>query len=449
MSTLWIVDDEPRFSLGLQEAFAKSEECVKLFPTVDALRRELKVSFPDIVLLDQRLPDGLGVDQIPAILEAAPDARVILMTAYGDAELIVRAIRQGAFNYIDKPFPLAGVRRMVQQAKDSLRLSRKSQESQYAPLDPMIGSSGAIASMTGTIQKLAGQADLNLLLLGESGSGKEVAARRVHEQSGAKGSFIAINCAAIPEALLEAELFGYRRGAYTGAEIDKTGLIELAGEGTLFLDEIGDMALPLQSKLLRFLDTRSLRPLGASVEKSVSLNIVCATSVDLADAVARGAFRKDLFYRISIVPIVIPPLRERGEDVLLLADYFVGLFARKRNRKPRVLSNEVRALFVSYPWPGNVRELKNLIERIILLSGDGEARPILLQDLPEEMLADGGEGATSAPLGASLTERMERFERGCLAEALELNGQNRNRAAEYLGISRFSLLRRLQKYGLA
>lgn len=449
MTTLWIVDDEPRFSLGLKEAFESADMLVKLCPTVAALKNQLASSYPDIVLLDQRLPDGLGVENIAPILEVAPDARVILMTAYGEADLIVRAIRQGAFNYIDKPFPLAGVRKMVQQAEESLRLARKSREIAMRRSLPLIGSSRAMAEVVQTIEKLKGQRDLNLLLLGESGAGKEVAARMVHEQSGAGDNFIAINCAAIPEALLEAELFGHRRGAYTGAEEDKTGLIELAEGGTLFLDEIGDMALPLQGKLLRFLDTRSLRPLGASAEKSVSLNIVCATATDLAEAVAQGRFRKDLYYRISIVPITLPPLRERGDDVLELSLHFVEMFARIRNKRVRALSEEVESVFRSYLWPGNVRELKNLIERLVLLSGE-EDGPIRLKDLPEEMLWHPSSEAAPVPDGSvPLPERIEAFERSCLVEALEANGQNRNLTAAQLGISRFSLLRRMQKHGLA
>ena len=452
MTTLWIVDDEPRFSLGLKEAFESENMLVKLCPTVTALKNQLASSYPDIVLLDQRLPDGLGVENIASILEVAPDARVILMTAYGEADLIVRAIRQGAFNYIDKPFPLAGVRKMVQQAEESLRLSRRSQGLAMQRSSPLIGSSPAMAEVTGTIAKLKGQTDLNLLLLGESGSGKEVAARMIHEQSGASDNFIAINCAAIPEALLEAELFGYRRGAYTGAEQDKTGLIELADGGTLFLDEIGDMALPLQGKLLRFLDTRSLRPLGASAEKSVSLNIICATATDLAAAVREGRFRKDLFFRISIVPITLPPLRERGDDVIELAMHFIDTFARRRNKPIRSHSDEVASLFRSYHWPGNVRELKNLIERLVLLS-DGDEGPVQLKDLPEEMLSfhpvDLADRQHGGSVESSLPDRLEAFERSCLVEALESNEQNRNLTAAQLGISRFSLLRRMQKHGLA
>lgn len=450
MTTLWIVDDEPRFSLGLQEAFSSERTAVRLLPTVKALRDELQIAVPDIVLLDQRLPDGLGSEQIGLILQSSPDARIILMTAYGETDLVVRAIRDGAFNYLDKPFPLDGVRKMVEQAEASLKLLRKSREMALYRTTPIIGSSGVMKQVLDTIHKLSGQMDLNLLLLGESGTGKEVAARVIHEVSGAQGSFIPINCAAIPEALLEAELFGYRKGAYTGAEEDKTGLIELADGGTLFLDEIGDMALSLQSKLLRFLDSRSLRPLGASAEKIVSLNIVCATSVDLVASVANGDFRKDLFYRISIIPMTIPPLRERDGDALELASYFIGVFATKRNKKARQLSDEVKSLFRSYSWPGNVRELKNLIERIVLLSDQNNEEEILLKDLPEDMLSHASHDVRfGAAEGTSLPERLEAFERDCLLEALEANGQNRHQTAEQLGISRFSLLRRLQKYGLA
>lgn len=417
-------------------------------PSVAALRCALAKEAPDIVLLDQRLPDGAGVDEIPQILRTSPDARVILMTAFGESPLIVRAIRQGAFNYLDKPFPLDAARRMVEQARESLRLLTQSRSLARGPI-PLIGSSPAMLALTATLKKLEGQGDLNLLLLGESGAGKEVVARTAHEiLTGGRGNFIPINCAAIPEALLEAELFGYRKGAYTGASGDRVGLIELANEGTLFLDEIGDMPLNLQGKLLRFLDGRTVRPLGASAERAVTLNIICATSQNLEEKAADGSFRKDLFYRVSMLPLSVPPLRERGRDALELAGYFLEFFASRRGRKPKNLSEEVEAIFLGYHWPGNVRELKNLVERLTLLS-DPDGSSILLKDIPEFMIEGARDAGETFVSSGGLVERLEAFEKNCLAEALEAAGQNRGQAAAALGISRFSLLRRLQRHGLA
>lgn len=422
---------------------------MKQFSSVAALRGALEKEAPDIVLLDQRLPDGHGVDEIPQILRASPDARVILMTAFGESSLIVQAIRQGAFNYLDKPFPLDAARRMAEQARESLRLLAQSRSLARGPV-PLLGSSPAMYALGETLKKLEGESDLSILLQGESGTGKEVVARAIHQApgAGAKGGFIPVNCAAIPEALLEAELFGYRKGAFTGASCDRAGLIELANEGTLFLDEIGDMPMNLQSKLLRFLDGRTVRPLGASAERAVKLNIVCATSQDLKKKTADGSFRKDLFYRISVLPLYLPPLRERERDVLELSGYFLELFASRRGRKPKNLSEEVQSLFLSYHWPGNVRELKNLVERLTLLA-DPEGQSILLKDIPEYLLEEThGSGKPAAPAGG-LVERLELFEKNCLLEALESARGNRGQAAEALGLSRFSLLRRLQRHGLA
>lgn len=445
---LWITDDEINFSRGLAQAFAKDGFTVRQMSSVAALRDALGREAPDIVLLDQRLPDGAGADEIPRILRTSPDARVILMTAFGESPLIVRAIRQGAFNYLDKPFPLDAARRMAEQARESLRLLRQSRSLARAPI-PLVGSSPAMLALSATLKKLEGQNDLNLLLLGESGTGKEVVARMAHEiLSGARGSFIPINCGAIPEALLEAELFGYRKGAYTGASGDRVGLIELANEGTLFLDEIGDMPPNLQCKLLRFLDGRTVRPLGAAAERAVTLNIVCATSQDLKGKIEDGSFRKDLFYRVSMLPLSVPPLRERGRDVLELAGCFLAFFASRRGRKPKSLSEEVESVFLRYPWPGNVRELKNLVERLTLLSEQDDAS-ILLKDIPEFMLEDAPDADEAFASSGGIVERMEAFERGCLTEALEAAKQNRSQAAAALGISRFSLLRRLQRHGLA
>ena len=449
MMHLWIVDDEPRLAQGLRTAFEAEGYEVRLFARLGALRQALEQDTPDLVLLDQRLPDGLGVEELPSLLRAAPEARVVLMTAYGESPLIVQAIRQGAFDYLDKPFSLEAARDLVARARDSLMRLRTARDRARCRPAPLVGSSDALKPLQETLSRLEGQTDLNLLLLGESGTGKEVVARLLHEASGNRGAFVPLNCAAIPENLLESELFGHRKGAYTGASSDRQGLIELADRGTLFLDEIGDLPGSLQGKLLRFLDTRTLRPLGGTAERSVSLNVVCATCTDLVGAVARGTFRKDLYYRISTLPLSIPPLRDRGRDVLELAGFFLETFSARRSRPPRRLSPEAESLFLAYPWPGNVRELKNLMERLTLLGDPGDPS-IRLKDLPEEMLASlPGEDPALPGADLPLPERVEAFERTCLLEALEAAGQNRTQAARLLGISRFSLLRRLQRHDLA
>lgn len=290
-----------------------------------------------------------------------------------------------------------------------------------------------------------------MLLTGESGTGKEVAARMIHRSSNCQGEFVAVNCSAIPEALLEAELFGYAKGAYTGADSNKPGLIEVADKGTLFLDEIGDLPLSLQTKLFRFIDQRTIRPLGSTKEKKISLKLICATCLDLEKKVKEESFRRDLYFRISVIPIKLPPLRERGKDILELASYFLGDCSKRMNKPVPELTEEVQEVFMSYPWPGNVRELRNMIERILILRSQTDSF-VRLSDLPMEVLDAHPVGMVQETRagdgGVSLSETLDRVERELITAALAKCGGNRTQAAACLGISRFSLIRRMQRHGL-
>ncbi|QTX31352.1 sigma-54-dependent Fis family transcriptional regulator [Aminithiophilus ramosus] len=446
MTRLWIIEDEPSLAQGLGKAFEREGLAVTLIPDLAVLNRLLKGERPEIVLLDLRLPDGDGLTALPHLLKSNKEARVIVMTAFGDSALIVRAIKEGAYNYLDKPFPLEAARNMIRRAAEALDLSRRVSRLQGEGI-PLVGTSPAMEKVRDFIAKVASFSDLNILIRGESGSGKEVVARLIHRNGARKGDFVALNCAAIPEALMEAELFGYRRGAYTGAAQDKTGLIEVARGGTLFLDEIGDMALPLQGKLLRFLDSRSFRPLGDTKETEVSLQVLCATCVDLESRIAQGTFRRDLFYRIALLPLELPPLRERGRDVLELLETFLAEFSARLGRPPLAPSAEVEELFLDYPWPGNVRELRNLVERLYILKESGD-RAIRLADLPEEMLDALPPGSPFPSTAGNLKSRLDGYERNLLEEALAQCGSNRTRAAQLLGISRYALLRRMQRHGM-
>lgn len=446
MTRLWIIEDEPSLAQGLGKAFEREGLAVTLIPDLASLNRLLKGERPEIVLLDLRLPDGDGLTALPHLLKSNKEARVIVMTAFGDSALIVKAIKEGAYNYLDKPFPLEAARNMIHRAAEALDLSRRVSRLQGEGI-PLVGTSPAMEKVRDFIAKVASFSDLNILIRGESGSGKEVVARLIHRNGARKGDFVALNCAAIPEALMEAELFGYRRGAYTGAAQDKTGLIEVARGGTLFLDEIGDMALPLQGKLLRFLDSRSFRPLGDTKETEVSLQVLCATCVDLESRIAQGTFRRDLFYRIALLPLELPPLRERGRDVLELLETFLAEFSARLGRPPLAPSAEVEELFLDYPWPGNVRELRNLVERLYILKESGD-RAIRLADLPEEMLDALPPGSPFPPTAGNLKNRLDGYERSLLEEALAQCGSNRTRAAQLLGISRYALLRRMQRHGM-
>jgi len=445
---IWIVDDEKNLNQGLALALeGEGWEVVPAYSLAD-LSRLLAERTPDVVLLDVRLPDGDGISALPSILRTRPEAKVIVMTAYGDSPTIVRAIQEGAYDFLDKPFPLEAVKNLVARAAESILLKRRISRLSRDKSVSLVGDCPAVAAVRTLVEKLSGHRDVNVLVSGESGTGKEVVARLIHEASSCTGDLIALNCAAIPEALLEAELFGYRRGAFTGAAQDKTGLIESADGGTLFLDEIADLPMALQGKLLRFLDSRTLRPLGATRERKVSVRVVCATAADLKERVEKGAFRQDLFYRISMIPVLLPPLRERGRDVLLLAETFISEFNRKLNRSVRGLTPEVEEVFLRYRWPGNVRELRNVLERVFILKDPSEGE-IRLSDLPAEMVETLSGDAPSPAEGKTLEDRLLAGERAILEKALAEHDGNRTRAAESLGISRYALLRKLQKHRLA
>ncbi len=447
--SVWIVDDEINIANGLKRAFERRGHSVECMSCVKELYDALDASIPSLIFLDQCLPDGDGLDALPAILKAAPHCKVVMMTAFGDSNLIVRAIRQGAYNYLDKPFPLDAAMNMAERAFESIRLLNLSAPA-YCDSD-LLGSSPAMQKVSEALFKVAPYQDTVVLLTGESGTGKEVAARMLHKASKCRGDFIAVNCSAIPEALLEAELFGYMKGAYTGADADKPGLIETAGGGTLFLDEIGDLPLALQAKLFRFIDQRTIRPIGGTKEKKVNLKLICATCLDLEKKTREGSFRKDLYFRISVVPLRLPPLRERGGDVLELASYFMDTISKRMNKSVPELTEEVCEVFTGYPWPGNVRELRNTIERILILRSP-DSPFVRLADLPSEMLDFGAQTRAAEAGGlkpsATLGETLDGVERRMIADALSKNGGNKTQAAAELGISRFSLIRRMQRHGL-
>ncbi len=447
---IWIVDDEVNLANGLKKAFEKMGFSAKTAATISELQHLLAVEIPALIFLDQCLPDGNGIDMLPVILQQSPRCRVIVMTAFGDSGLVVKAIQEGAYNYLDKPFPLDAAKNMVQRAIESIRFQNQAEYLLSEEPSLLLGSSPAMGKIRDSILKIAPHQDITVLLQGESGTGKEVAARMIHRASNCKGDFVALNCSAIPESLLEAELFGYCRGAYTGADYDKQGLIEVADKGTLFLDEIGDMPLSLQSKLFRFLDQRSFRPLGSTKEKKVNLKLICATCLDLEKKVKEDGFRKDLYFRISVIPIKLPPLRERDKDVLELASLYLTEFSKRLGKSADTLTEDVQEVFMGYPWPGNVRELRNLIERVLILK-DSSDHIVRLADLPIEMLelqhSQAGMPVASAK-GESLPRGMDRVERDLIKSALARCMGNRTQAAAELGISRFSLLRRMQRHGL-
>ncbi|MGE4343731.1 MAG: sigma-54-dependent transcriptional regulator [Geoalkalibacter sp.] len=453
MADILIVDDEKILASSLKMVFSDEGHVASAVHSRAAVLEQLEKLSPDVILLDLRLPDGSGMEVLRTIRSVLPEALVIMMTAFGDTALVVEAIKLGAFDYIGKPFELQEILLLVEKAlaqqklRDEVTFLRSRQHG--TELAEMVGNCEAMSEVCERIRLVAGAGDSAVLVTGESGTGKELVASALHKLSDRRRqAFVEVNCAAIPENLLESELFGFEKGAFTDAQSRKKGLFELAQDGTIFLDEIGEMPLHLQAKLLRFLEKHSFRRLGGTSDITINARIVAATNRDLRERVQQGAFREDLFYRLNVIPIHLPPLRERDDDILLLARHFLDLFSRRLGRPAKRLSSEVEAAFGAYAWPGNIRELKNIIERLVILS-PGEVIKIAM--LPLEI--QGGQrvgartGGTPGP-GFDLERHLLGIELGLVEQALAQAGGRRTLAAERLGLSRHALKRRMYKLGL-
>ncbi len=450
MQSILVVED--RESMGqMLKATLESEgfEAVLAKSAAEALKR-LKDNVIHLVLTDLRLPGKDGLEVLRASREADSLRPVIVMTAHGSIESAVSAIKQGAYDFITKPFDTDHLLILVRRALDSQRLLaenillKESLSARFLP--PVIGRSAKIADVAEKIKRVA-PAKSTVLLLGESGTGKELFARAIHNLSPRKGyPFIAINCAAIPRELMESELFGHEKGAFTGADKQKTGKLELAEGGTVFLDEIGELDLSLQAKLLRVLEESEIERVGGTALIKMDIRIVAASNKDLARATAGGSFREDLFYRLNVFPLLIPPLRERREDIPLLADYFVSLYAAELKTGEKRISPEALSLLCGYNWKGNVRELKNAIERAVILSSG----PMLL---PEHFnMAPQTAANAELPPDATLEEVSRRAQRAaeaeCIRRALSASRGNKTRAAGILKVSYKTLLTKIKEYGL-
>ena len=453
MAEILIVDDEKILANSLGILFRDEGHQVTIANDLSGGLVKLGSLSPDVVLTDLRLPDGSGMSLLREIRSQHPDSLVVIMTAFGETATVVEAIKLGAFDYINKPFELQEILLLVDKAlqqqrlKDEITLLRRSQ--QDAGLEEIIGHCQAMQEVCERVRLVAAAGDSAVLVTGESGTGKELVAAALHRLSDRRqAAFVEINCATIPENLLESELFGYEKGAFTNAQTRKKGLFELAQEGTIFLDEIGEMPLHLQAKLLRFLEKRSLRRLGGTSDITINARIVAATNRDLREAVRLGTFREDLFYRLNVIPIHLPPLRMRGEDILLLARHFLDLYSRRLGRPAKRLAEEAQAAFLTYAWPGNIRELKNIIERLVILC----PVPVITHGmLPPEMNRrplspeNGGLPGDSFDLEAHLHD----IERHLVQAVLERAQGRKCQAADHLGISRHALKRRMVRLGLA
>jgi len=424
-------------------AVASGEDAVK----------ELSARGYDLVLTDVRMP---GMDGLALLREAQrlqPDATVIVMSAYGSHEAALEAVKAGAYDFVSKPFRPDEVVLVLRKAEERERLARENRRlrgelaASYRP-EHIVGSSEALQEVLRRVRKVAPQ-KTTVLLQGESGTGKELVARAVHELSPrAAFSFVAVNCGAIPSELIESELFGHVKGAFTDATRNKPGLAAEADGGTLFLDEIGELPLQMQVKLLRFLQEEEVRPVGDTRARKVDVRVIAATGRDLRRAVAEGRFREDLFYRLDVVSIRLPPLRERPEDVAPLAGHFLARFARLRPELPDLaFSEEALAALRGHRWPGNVRELEHVVERAVVLA-DGPA--IREEDLPDDVRAGPAPApGPGAPEGSLSVKRATReLEERLIRAALERTGGNRSRAAELLDLSYRALLYKIKDYGI-
>lgn len=409
---------------------------------------------PRVVLLDLRLPDIDGIEVLETLRRQDDEMVVIMMTAYGDTQTTVDAIKRGAVNFIDKPFELAEIKQLVEQAIQNLERNRefeylKYQQRRFYRFCDLVGESSQMQEVYRQIETLADTEDVTILIRGESGTGKELVASAIHYKSiRRKAPFMEINCASLPEYLLESELFGYEKGAFTDAKQSKKGLFELSDNGTIFLDEIGELPMPLQAKLLRFLEKKQFKRLGSGKDLHVDARIIAATNCDLEGAIKQSVFRSDLYYRLNVVTIHLPPLRSRQNDIVLLADFFIDQFCKDMGKSAKKVTTEVQTVLQRHPWKGNVRELRNVIERAVIFSkGD----TIGLDLMPPEVIGARSLEDGCIPLnriwepGNSIESAMSRVEAHIIDDALLRCSNNKTKAARMLGISRFSLGRRLER----
>jgi DNA-binding NtrC family response regulator len=461
MPTLLIVDDEEVLARNLAKAFASRGFDPVHAASLAVARARVAEVRPDVVLLDLRLPDGSGLDLLDELLGSDPDLPVLMMTGHASVPEAVRAMKRGARDYVQKPLDLDEIRLKVAGA---LSAARERREISYhreraATAQAILGESDVTGRLRALVERIAratappGGAAPTVLLLGETGSGKGHLARTLHASGGrSAGPFIEINCTALPENLVEAELFGHEKGAFTDAKAARAGLFEAADGGTIFLDEIGHTSPALQAKFLKVLEDRLVRRIGATAARKVDVQVIAATNRDLDAAVRLGEFRADLYQRLSVATLRVPPLREREGDAVRLAAHFLDETARRYGLAPRRLSPGAEAVVARYPWPGNVREVANAMERVVLFTDSDpvEAADLQLGHLPTEAggiaAGEGGELRIDFPEGGL---SLEKVERRLIELALERSGGNQSAAARLLGISRDTLRYRLEKFGLA
>ena len=448
-----IVDDEQSILQFLRLLLEEENYAVVEAGSATAAQERLREDAYDVVLCDIMMPDGNGLDILREIKQQAPHTAVIMMTAYASTKSAIEAMKLGAYDYISKPFDVEELKVLVQKALEKTELVAENvylrgelkEKYQHGNI---IGRSSKMRQIFSLIDRVA-KTSSTVLIHGESGTGKELIARAIHYTSPrAEQRFLSVNCGALPEPLLESELFGHEKGSFTGAVREKKGLFREAEKGTLFLDEIGEMSPTMQVKLLRALQEKTIRKVGGNSEEPVDVRIVTATNQDLLSLIDEGRFREDLYYRINVIPIELPPLRRRREDIPLLADFFISKYCREMAVEPKTISQDALHLLEAYSWPGNVRELENVIERALALNTD----PVIgVKDIPTYLT--GGSSRLNNPVelpaeGLDLEEHLEEIRRELMAQALERTGGVQTRAADLLGVSFRSFRYYAKKVGL-
>ncbi len=442
-NTVLVVDDELLIRKSLSRVLREKGYAVEGASTgAEGLEKVADVR-PQVMILDMRLPDTDGLSVLRRVRQMDPLVQVIVITAYGDVQSAVEAMKLGACDFLRKPYEKEDIEMAVEAAARTFRqaneldLYRRKAWRRYTG-EEIIGESAPMEEVRDLIEKVVRSQATSVLITGESGTGKELVARAIHYRSDrAQAPLMEVNCSSFQETLLENELFGHERGAFTDANDTKKGLVELCDGGTLFLDEVADMSMPTQAKLLRFIDYRNFKRVGGAEDINVDIRIVAATNKDLEAEVRTGRFRSDLYFRLKVVSIRLPPLNERGEDVLLLARHFLREFSRKFQKDFRDLTPEAARLLLSYRWPGNVRELRNLIERVVLLE---EGHELDVDLLPAEVA-----GRRLAPDRSIALPTLAQIEADHIAEVLRLTAGNKSRAARILGISRQGLIEKLRR----
>ena len=432
-----IVEDDELQRVLLEDILKEHHFLVKSFASAEDALSELSSFYPEVVITDVRLPGMDGMKFFELVKSKLPETEVIIITAFSNVEDAVNVIKKGAFHYLTKPFSPDVLLNLVKKACELVRLKRPEVK------DFIVYRSEKMQKLLDKARAFA-KTEAPVLILGESGVGKELVAKYIWKHSGRKGKFVSVNCAALPGDLFEAELFGYEKGAFTGANSSKPGLIEEANEGCLFLDEIGELPLTLQPKLLRFLQEGEIRRLGGVKIKKVNVKLLAATNQNLKELVKQGKFREDLYYRINVLALEIPPLRERKEDIVELANYFLGQFSKKYEKTIKFSKDAIEFL-ESYPWPGNVRELENTIHRLVITC----EHTITKKDLEEVLIQHEEKTKTEeVSFDKSLPEMVAEFEKTLIKKALEKTNYVQVKAASLLGIDEKSLRYKRKKYGI-